>query len=1000
MQIVLVGRPEIFDDLAEALDMSIPTIHVDWRKNSRDIAHYVDSSIKKSRILSRAPKALREEIAETLTKNSQGMFIWVDLMLRELSKKTRPASIRESLHQAPKGLHEMLRHVLENFSSLLADEEADDLNTMLAHVTCAIRPLKLGELDTILRMKSPDGDGVLNLENMLRKQYASFFTLVRDDGLTTADLQGETGTLYKADSEEEEDGMVDTENVIDFDSNLHTTDVIFCHASIGDFFRDEREGKKSAGESGPAIGVNIVEARTLTLKTCLELVCNPTLGENSQYLVSLYPYAGLKWNSHLQDALEILPKIDPEETLSIGKLLVKTLRDEMVIEKWMAWRNQDFLKLDKAQLILRWLTDKTCFESLDKETQAWINLANENSAELFVPGAKLLARKWLHGLLWNPVVCMKMVLSVTKLLKGESVDNMPDRPPVDAIMDAAEWAGLEKTATWHRRLAMCLRELGHLEAALEHFESALKMESRMWLARTGMARIYWMQKKYEKAIELCKIDEGIVEKLMKDGQVRTPEDPDWYTPESLSWNCEFLGEVYLEIGELDNALAYFRKAFETNKRRYANLLNVFKILHLPDYHGNEEIMRQLTSMDENIEGMDVTRLTECLLENVWSDDPFAIFVASAAQATSELEWLRSAYKTAINVAKRQRKPVAAFALDICLAELYAKYDNKEDEAMRIWKKALAFPATASDDAHLQIAYCKTLVESSYSYRLFAKAVKAGEGTADANNSIKELDNLSKHTVGALENGPDVILANRSAMYMGAWHHLHGRHEEAKTYFQPYIKRCLMLLSNDTEDDDLQAYDVLSHVLVLAGDDASAVSLFQVFLNWKKGERDIWNENEEDERQEAEKEQPSRSGDGEPTEKQEVVGDEDDNAAAARETNTLSPKTEASENEEERRPGDPWLLNIEDGTAYWECDCCTRRWTSFANCNVCRYCCVDICINCLAGVKAGEIRDVCDPSHDWLHVPPSEQVAKPGQVLFEGKMISMKEFKDILGKRWS
>lgn len=295
IQIILVGRPQIFDDLVEALDMRVPEIHVDWRRNSPDIAHYVESSIRKSRILSRAPKDHREEIAETLVRNAQGIFIWVDLMLRELSRKSRPSSIRESLHRAPKGLDEMLRHVLESFSGILKDEDPVDLNTMLAWVTCAARPLSMGEIDTLLKLKSPAEDGVINLENKLRKQFASFFTLLRDDGLTTADLQGSAGTLYKEESDDvEEDGLEDVENETEFGSNSETTHVVLCHASIGDFFRDKNHGKVSAGEGYPGIGVNIVQARINCLRTCLELICDQQLSRGLEGSHSLCGHTLLK----------------------------------------------------------------------------------------------------------------------------------------------------------------------------------------------------------------------------------------------------------------------------------------------------------------------------------------------------------------------------------------------------------------------------------------------------------------------------------------------------------------------------------------------------------------------------------------------------------------------------------------------------------------------------------------------------------------------------------
>ncbi|PGG96486.1 hypothetical protein AJ79_09576 [Helicocarpus griseus UAMH5409] len=104
LQIVLVGQPQISDELAVALGEYPRTISVDRYKNNQDIARYVDNSIKKSPILSRTAKSFRDEISRTLVGNAEGMFMWVNLMLRELSTKNRPSSIRDTLHKAPKGL--------------------------------------------------------------------------------------------------------------------------------------------------------------------------------------------------------------------------------------------------------------------------------------------------------------------------------------------------------------------------------------------------------------------------------------------------------------------------------------------------------------------------------------------------------------------------------------------------------------------------------------------------------------------------------------------------------------------------------------------------------------------------------------------------------------------------------------------------------------------------------------------------------------------------------
>ncbi|KXL42795.1 MAG: hypothetical protein FE78DRAFT_34124 [Acidomyces sp. 'richmondensis'] len=153
----------------------------------------------------------------------------------------------------------------------------------------------------MLRLKSPDGDEVLNLEGKFRKQYANFFTLTRNDTLTTADLQAAKrpfvdGSEDTVADEEIEDGLDDVENETIFDSNPSTTQVTFVHASISDFFRDPKQGKISAGACYPAIGVYLYEGQVKLAKVCMNLLVDASLLARMKDAVSLHTYARQNWD--------------------------------------------------------------------------------------------------------------------------------------------------------------------------------------------------------------------------------------------------------------------------------------------------------------------------------------------------------------------------------------------------------------------------------------------------------------------------------------------------------------------------------------------------------------------------------------------------------------------------------------------------------------------------------------------------------------------------------
>lgn len=269
----MVGRLQIIDDIEEIIEGPISKIYVDRRKNNQDILDYVRTTIKKSKVLRDVKKDLQNEIVQTAAEKANGMFMWVVLMMQELSHKSRPSSIRQSLLQAPKGLEEMLQHVLKGFSSALKGDDPDDLNTMLVWVTCAARPLFLNELKAILKLRSFCGDEILSLKGKLRNRFASFFVLSRKERLSSANLEAENPEKGLASDENGEGDLDDAEDETSHESNLQSTTVAFCHASIGEFFRATSSGKVSSGPEHHAIGVDIVEAKIGVLKDCLKLIC-------------------------------------------------------------------------------------------------------------------------------------------------------------------------------------------------------------------------------------------------------------------------------------------------------------------------------------------------------------------------------------------------------------------------------------------------------------------------------------------------------------------------------------------------------------------------------------------------------------------------------------------------------------------------------------------------------------------------------------------------------
>jgi hypothetical protein len=428
IQLAIVGRTQLSDQILEALVVEVvPTIYVTSQKNSGDIEEYIKSSIRRSVKLKRASAQLREEIVEKLSSGAEGMFIWVDFMFKELLKKSNESSMRKSLDQAPKGLKEMLRHVLESFSAGSNEEEPEELeylNELLAWTTCAPRPFKLGEIETILRLKSEDGNGLLWPENSLRKQFASFFAVNHEDKLTTAELQHPRH--YKTDSDgsdDEADGgeaFEDVENNADFDSNKETTEVAFCHASIGNFFRDEAQGKVSASNGHIPVGVDFHEAKVHLLKTCLRLFCDSDFAKKAEATDFRSKYAGANWITHLQ-SLE-LPKAKLEDRREIARMLAQMFSEPEVIKLWIrsvAWHCSN----NKLKLVRQWWEDKGVVDTLPEKEREFVTSTADAPASTFKLATMELATSWFDPLGLKPSYCAGIVLNYLRFEDGTNADS-------------------------------------------------------------------------------------------------------------------------------------------------------------------------------------------------------------------------------------------------------------------------------------------------------------------------------------------------------------------------------------------------------------------------------------------------------------------------------------------------------------------------------------------------------------------------------------------------
>jgi hypothetical protein len=132
---------------------------------------------------------------------------------------------------------------------------------------------------------------------------------------------------------EDKDAFEDVENFSDFDSNKKSTTVTFCHASLGDFFRDWSEGKVAAGEDKLAVGVVYNDAKAHVLRTCLKVLTDTGFAQRAKEPYLMRAYAATSWVQYLYEVQ--LWEASSADKQEIASMLVKMFGQEEYMEEWV-----------------------------------------------------------------------------------------------------------------------------------------------------------------------------------------------------------------------------------------------------------------------------------------------------------------------------------------------------------------------------------------------------------------------------------------------------------------------------------------------------------------------------------------------------------------------------------------------------------------------------------------------------------------------------------------
>ncbi|MCJ1455716.1 hypothetical protein MMC28_006072 [Mycoblastus sanguinarius] len=142
LRILLLDRPHVIQEHSKNPDFG--SIDITSAMLDQDIEAFINNEIAKSDILS-LPE-FRMNVYETLKDKSDGMFLWVRLMVDDLSKSSSKFEFNERLEDLPCGLEKAYQLLFLRVSQKLDKFELRLAQNILALISVSCRPLHFEEL--------------------------------------------------------------------------------------------------------------------------------------------------------------------------------------------------------------------------------------------------------------------------------------------------------------------------------------------------------------------------------------------------------------------------------------------------------------------------------------------------------------------------------------------------------------------------------------------------------------------------------------------------------------------------------------------------------------------------------------------------------------------------------------------------------------------------------------------------------------------------------------
>ncbi len=156
LRILLLGRPHIVQ--RHSGNSAFAAIEVTPAMLNQDVDAFINDEIAKSELLS-LPE-IRKNVYNILKDKSDGMFLWVRLMIDDLKKSSSKSEFSERLQNLPRGLEKAYQLLFLHLSQNLDKYELRLAQSVLAFTSTSGRPLRFDEFRYIHAMHCKSSETV------------------------------------------------------------------------------------------------------------------------------------------------------------------------------------------------------------------------------------------------------------------------------------------------------------------------------------------------------------------------------------------------------------------------------------------------------------------------------------------------------------------------------------------------------------------------------------------------------------------------------------------------------------------------------------------------------------------------------------------------------------------------------------------------------------------------------------------------------------------------